>query len=159
MNILKNVIVLALVTLNMSGCATVKFYSDQSLKTETGLKFYSAKPYLLVEHKASNDTSARIVYLPDLANPQYAKIISGLGTSDLSITLNNSILTTYGLKTDTKIPETITSATGLLPVVSSFKMLENINGPESKPKLKYMFELYEIIMDTNGTKLVRIQNE
>ncbi|MBI5806258.1 hypothetical protein HZA73_09450 [candidate division TA06 bacterium] len=156
MNIIKYSMMLALIALLMSGCATVKIYSDQSLKTETGLKFYSAKPYLLVEHKASNDTSFRIVYLPDLSRPQYAKIIPGLGTSDLNITLNNSILTTYGSKTDSKIPETIASTAELLKEVSSFKMLGNANEAESKPKLKYTFELYEIIMNASGTKLVRV---
>ena len=33
----------------LAGCATVKVYSDAGLKNETGLRFYTLKPYLLVE--------------------------------------------------------------------------------------------------------------
>jgi hypothetical protein len=154
MNILKNVMILALVALLTSGCATIKFYSDQSLKTETGLKFYSAKPYLLVEHKTSSDTSSRIIYLPDLANPQYAKIKPGLGASELNIALTNSMLATYGSKTDSKIPETITSVAGLLSKVAE------ITTPVKRKVVELeqpnLFELYEIIMNANGTKLVRV---
>ena len=36
----------------LSGCATVKVYSDAGLKNETGLRFYTLKPYLLVEYPA-----------------------------------------------------------------------------------------------------------
>ena len=38
-----------------SGCATVKVYSDAGLKNETGLRFYTLKPYLLVEYLAEKD--------------------------------------------------------------------------------------------------------
>ncbi len=30
-----------------SSCSTVKFFNDSTLKTETGIKVYSAKPYLI----------------------------------------------------------------------------------------------------------------
>ncbi|HSL87652.1 MAG TPA: hypothetical protein VK861_12005, partial [Bacteroidales bacterium] len=43
--------------LTLSGCATVKFYSDPDLKKETGLRYYTLKPFLLVEYKAEKDNT------------------------------------------------------------------------------------------------------
>jgi hypothetical protein len=54
-----------------SGCASVKFYSDPGLRKETGLRYYTLKPYLLVEYQAEKDNTVKtsVVYLPDLENP------------------------------------------------------------------------------------------
>ncbi|MBK7626724.1 MAG: hypothetical protein IPJ16_05915 [Bacteroidales bacterium] len=51
------------------GCASVQIYSNNDLKNKTGLKFYSVKPYLLVELKSEKDMTVKttVVYLPDLA--------------------------------------------------------------------------------------------
>ena len=121
-------------------CATVKFYDDKNLKTETGIKFYSAKPYLLVEHmlKTSFNTANKnkavtiytlvktsVIFLPDLLGPQYIKFRPGIGTSDLKINLNNSILTSYGLTTDTKIPETLSSIAGMITNLDSIGLKTN----------------------------------
>jgi len=53
----------------LAGCATVKVYSDAGLKNETGLRFYTLKPYLLVEPMAEKDNTVKtsVVYLPDLS--------------------------------------------------------------------------------------------
>jgi hypothetical protein len=148
----------------LSSCATVKFYSDPTLKTETGIKIYSAKPYLLVDHtkkiskNASSDsltTQVSIIYLPDLRNPIYVKQTSGIGTSDLKITLQNGILTSYGLTTDTKIPDTITAATGLISGLTAAENVLKVNpgtNTESPEKIeKPYFELYEFIVNQDNT--------
>ncbi len=55
----------------VAGCATVKVYSDAGLRNETGLRFYTLKPYLLVEYMAEKDNTIKttVVYLPDLSDP------------------------------------------------------------------------------------------
>ena len=42
-------LITCLLVLVIAGCASVKFYSDAGLKEKTGLKYYSSKPYLVVE--------------------------------------------------------------------------------------------------------------
>jgi len=100
----------------VSGCAGVKLYKEESFDNRTGLKFYYPKPYLLVERNAAKDVPLKttIIYLPDLANPVYAKVINGFGANEFSLALSNGALSTYGIKTDSKIPETIASAGGVL---------------------------------------------
>lgn len=143
----------------LSSCSTVKFYSDSTLKTETGIKVYSAKPYLLVT-PAKDSLTAKVIYLPDLANPQYVKVRSGIGTNNLNLTLSNGILTSYGLSTDTKIPETITAATGLVTgLTSAVKELittDRLSGTQTAKKTD--FELYEFILDKkdNTIKLQKV---
>ena len=139
-----------------SNCSTVKFYNDSTLKTETGIKVYSAKPYLLVT-SINDSLSTKIVYLPDLTNPQYIKLKSGLGTSNLSLTLTNGILTSYGLSTDTKIPETITAATGLLTGVASIlkENTKNDKHPLNPINTKLQFKLYEFILDKDNTVILK----
>ena len=101
-----------------SGCAGVKLYTDPSFSKdkETGLKFYYPKPYLLVERNGAKDVPLKttLLFLPDLSNPVYVKMIRGMGSNEFSIALANGALSTYGLKTDTKVPETIGAVGGLL---------------------------------------------
>ena len=70
---MKKLTILVVVTVAgilLTGCATVKVYSDAELKNETGLRFYTLKPYLLVEYMAEKDNTVKtsVVYLPDLAS-------------------------------------------------------------------------------------------
>jgi len=92
-----------------TGCATVKFYEDGELKKETGLQYYIAKPYLLVAKTGAKNkpVEVQLVYLPDQDQPRFARFRPGLGSHDFSVTLSNGMLTSYGQKTDSKIPETI----------------------------------------------------
>lgn len=103
-----------LILVLFSSCATVKFYDDSALKNESGIEFYSAKPYLLVERQPAKDVAIKstVIYLPDRANPKYAKLKPGFGSSDLKLSLENGMITSYGVITDSKIPETITAITG-----------------------------------------------
>ena len=104
-------LVMAAALLLISGCAGVEFYSDEGLTHRTGIKYYTAKPYLLVANTGAKDkpVEVSIVYIPDLSHPTYAKPVSGLGTSDLSLSFNNGMLASVGEKTDSKIPELITA--------------------------------------------------
>lgn len=100
----------------LSSCATVKFYDDAKLTKESGIEFYPPKPYLLVERKPAKDVALKssIIYLPDFTKPKYAKLQAGFGSNDLKLSLSNGIITSYGITTDSKVPETITALTGVL---------------------------------------------
>lgn len=121
-----NLLTILTFTLILSGCATVKFYSNKNLTEEAGIEFYSPKPYLIVEKNPAKDVSLKmsIVYLPDFDNPKYAKLKPGFGTSDLKLSLENGIITSYGITSDSKIPETITAISGLVSGVgTSYKSI------------------------------------
>lgn len=102
---------IALITLAaaLSGCAGVTFYSDPALKQRTGLKYYIAKPYLLVTRNAAKDTPLKVdvIQLPDLENPNYAVYKPGWGTHEFALKVSNGILTEFNQKADSKGPETI----------------------------------------------------
>ena len=87
---MKKLTVLALLTVSgilLTGCATVKVYSDAGLKNETGLRFYTLKPYLLVEYLAEKDNTVKtsVVYLPDLSDPAVHGLKPGIGSSELKM--------------------------------------------------------------------------
>ncbi|WP_282111694.1 hypothetical protein [Maribacter stanieri] len=98
------------------GCTGVKFYSDEGLSKETGIKFYQAIPYLLVEKNTKKDETLKtsIIYLPDMSKPTYAKLYRGMGSFDFKTAFENGSISSFGSVTDTKIPETITSLAGAL---------------------------------------------
>jgi hypothetical protein len=75
----------------LAGCAGVKIYSDPELLHPTAVQFHYAKPFLLVENHATKDGTLKtsIVYLPDQSETYYAKMVSGLGNSDLKIAFEN----------------------------------------------------------------------
>lgn len=126
-----------------SSCSTVKFYDDAKLTQESGIEFYTPKPYLLVERNSAKDVSlkASIIYLPDFTKPKYAKLKAGFGSNDLKLSLSNGIITSYGITTDSKIPETITALTGGLSssgtayksFVEAINLLDGKNEAEAEP--------------------------
>jgi hypothetical protein len=78
---------------------------------EAGLSFYEPKPYLFVFVNKDCVSTATVISLP--GDKKSVMFKSGYGSADLSIALSNGILTNAGQKTDTKIPETITSIASL----------------------------------------------
>jgi len=99
-----------------TGCATVKVYSDADLKKETGLRFYTLKPYLLVEYLAEKDNTVKttVVFLPDMASPQYMVLKPGVGSSELKMAFKNSALESYGVATDSQLPESMEAFAAML---------------------------------------------
>ncbi|PHR94011.1 MAG: hypothetical protein COA80_12920 [Leeuwenhoekiella sp.] len=154
-----------------SSCATVKFYNDANLTQESGIEFYQPKPYLLVERKPSKDVALKssIIYLPDLTKPKYAKLKAGFGSNDLKLSLSNGIITSYGITTDSKVPETITALTGVLSATGTtyksfaeaIDLLSGEDETETEPveeagdktsmqKAKVILDA--VIIDLNGIK-------
>lgn len=103
----------------LGGCAHTRYYSDAELRHPTGVRFYSPKPYLLVARNGAPEAPVQvsIIYLPDLANPQYARPKGGLGKSKLEMKLEGGMLTTLGQESDPGVGATLTaigSLTGAL---------------------------------------------
>ncbi len=98
-------------------CANVTFHTDPELTKRTGLKYYTAKPYLLVGPTGNKDApfKAEIISLPDLEHPTYAIFHPGWGQHQFSLAVaSNGNLSSYGQTADSKIPETIAAVGSLM---------------------------------------------
>jgi len=141
----------------LSGCATVKIYSDVELTKETGLRFYTLKPYLLVQYQAGkdNNVTSSVVFLPDISSPQFMKLRPGIGSSELKMTFSNSALESYGVVTDSQLPESMAAFADILS--KSAYAAQNFTGTwqEAEPgQLQATpFRLFEIIITPSGTEL------
>ncbi len=141
----------------LSGCATVKIYSDAELKKETGLRFYTLKPYLLVEYMADKDNIVKttVVYLPDLSSPQFMMVKSGIGASEVKMGFKNSALESYGVVADSKLPEGMEAFAAVLS--KSAYATQAFTGPVPKgttdQEQRMPFRLYEILSTPVGTVL------
>src|SRR5258705_4732278 len=94
----------------LTACANVTFHSDAALTKQTGLKYYTAKPYLLVGPTGNKDApyKAEIISLPDLEHPTYAVYHPGWGQHIFSLAVSSTgSLSSYVQTADTKIPDTI----------------------------------------------------
>jgi hypothetical protein len=153
---MKKIILLLFALTVLYSCSSVQIYSDGELKNKTGLKYYPVKPYLLVELKSEKDNTIKttIVYLPDMANPQFLRITPGIGSNELKMTFTNGSLASYGLASESHIPETINSMASLIS--KSSDAFKQFAGPESTLKQEpgeVNFILYEIIITREGTML------
>lgn len=140
----------------ISGCASVKIYSGSDLTKKTGLRFYTVKPYLLVELKAEKDNTVKtsVIYLPDLGAPQYIIFKPGIGSNELKLAFTNGSLNSYGLMTESQIPETINALAGLLSKSAGVagqlaQQANRIEQVSTEPD----FKLYEIVIGAEGTSL------
>ncbi len=144
----------------LSGCATVKIYSDAELKKESGLRFYTLKPYLLVEYMADKDNTVKttVVYLPDLSSPQFMMVKSGIGASEVKMGFKNSALESYGVVADSKLPEGMEAFAAVLS--KSAYATQAFTGPlpqgTTDQEQGTPFRLYEIISTPAGTVLKEV---
>lgn len=151
-------ILVAVVLLN--DCATVKIYSDAGLNAETGLRFYTLKPYLLVEYMAEKDNTVKtsVVYLPDLSSPQFMKLKPGIGSSELKMTFSNSALESYGVATDSQLPESMAAFADILS--KSAYAAQTFTGTRPGVNAEQTeippFRLFEILITPAGTKLKEV---
>jgi hypothetical protein len=143
------------------GCAPVKFYSNPGLTNKTGLKFFTAKPYLQIERELSNNTVIKqtVIYLPDLSNPQYLIIKDGLGSRKVDVKLTDGTINTLGLSTDPKIAEAINAMASLI-TKSSGAITDLGNFKSALPATStnnVVTELYEVVMGPEGTVLKKVE--
>ncbi len=155
------VIFVVAVTVLITGCATVKVYSDAELKKETGLRYYTLKPYLLVEYMAEKDNTVKstVVYLPDLSSPQYMKLQPGIGASELKMSFKNSALESYGVVTDSQLPESMAAFADILSksayAAQTFTRTESHEIMSQEPGTA--FRLFEILFTPDGTVLREVR--
>ncbi len=91
----------------LTGCAGVTFGPEST----SALTYYDPKPYLFISTTTDCVSTATILSIPE--TKRGVTFNSGYGTADLSITLSGGMITAVGQKTDTKIPETLSSAATL----------------------------------------------
>jgi hypothetical protein len=155
------VILVVATFLVIAGCATVKVYSDAEMTKETGLRYYTLKPYLLVEYRAEKDNTVKttVVYLPDMASPQYMVVKPGIGSGEVKMTLKNGALETYGVITDSKLPESMAAFADILS--KSAYAAQNFTGPVTPGTTDQeqgdAFRLFEILFTPEGTVLKEVK--
>jgi len=156
--ILRTAICLALTAL--TGCSSVKFYSNSGLTESSGLKYYTVKPYLMVEKEAvsNNVVKVSVVYMPDLENPQYMVVKEGLGASKVDLKLTDGSISTLGLSTDPKIAESIEALSALISKsASAIDDLSNLKGVPPRAGSSTVTELYEVTMSNGSTQVRKIE--
>jgi hypothetical protein len=95
----------------LTGCAGLTFGPEST----NALTYYDPKPYLFISTTADCVNTATIISVPE--TKKGVSFNSGYGTADLSITLSGGMITTVGQKTDSKIPETLSSVATLATAV------------------------------------------
>ena len=156
---MKTTISAALVSLSILviiGCAPVQIYSNKSLTEKSGLKYYTVKPFLHVERDAETDRvlKATVIYLPDLANPQYLVIRDGLNSRKINLKFKDGSITDFGYSSTGKVSESvdalaamISKSTDALTDINTLKTLQSAKTSSNR------VELYEIIIDADKTTL------
>jgi len=98
------------------GCAHVTFHPSKDggdspdTGRESGVKFYTPKPYVLVGPSGNKDVPLKVelVYLPDLEHPTYAIFHPGLGSAKQTLNIAaNGTLASFNQEMDSKVPETM----------------------------------------------------
>ncbi|MGO9138754.1 MAG: hypothetical protein ACLP9S_02685 [Syntrophales bacterium] len=105
----RSLICTCIIGLLFTGCAHLEFTDFTDGKD--GVTYYDPKPYLFVSTNKDCITTATVIVLPE--KKRTVKFKTGYGTADLSVSLSNGMITSVDQKTDTKIPETITSIASL----------------------------------------------
>ena len=121
---------------------------------------YTLKPYLLVEYYAEKDNTVKttIVYLPDLSDPQFMVLKPGIGSSELKMSFNNSALESYGVVTDSQLPESMEAFAAILS--KSAYATQAFTGPAPQGTINQEqgtpFRLFEILPTSSGTVLKEV---
>jgi hypothetical protein len=141
------------------GCAPVQIYSNKSLTEKSGLKYYTVKPFLHVERDAETDRvlKATVIYLPDLANPQYLVIRDGLNSRKINLKFKDGSITDFGYSSTGKVSESLDALAAMIS--KSTDALTDINTLKSLQSAKISsnrVELYEIIIDNDKTTLKEV---
>lgn len=156
---MKTTILAAFVSLTVfvfTGCAPVQIYSNKGLSDKTGLKYYTVKPFLHVERDSETNriVKSSVIYLPDLANPQYLVMRDGVNSRKINLKFREGALTDFGYSSTGKVSESvdalaamITKSTDALTEITALKTLQSAKGSSNT------VELYEIIIGTEKTTL------
>jgi len=142
-----------------TGCSPVKFYSNNGLTAKTGLKYYTTRPFLSVERDPETNriVKATVIYLPDLANPQYMVLHDGLDSRKINLKFKDGCLTDFGYSSTGKIGESVDALASL--ITKSTDALTEMNVLRNQQSVKVSsntVELYEIIFGADKTTLKEV---
>lgn len=142
-------------------CTPVSFYSDPELQNKSGLKFYTVKPFLLTESEAETGRIVKmsVLYLPDLSSPGYMSIKNAPGASKTDLKLNDGILTSFGMESESLLPESMEAFAALISKTAA--AAEDINGLKSYEAIKSAdntVRLYEIVIEQEKTWLREVNS-
>src|SRR5258706_9371482 len=112
----------------LTGCAGLTFGPE----SPNALTYYDSKPYLFISTTADCVSTATIISIPEARRG--VTFNSGYGTADLSVTLSGGMITAVGQKTDSKIPETLSSVATLATALGGARVskLEGACKPGAK---------------------------
>ena len=114
----------------LTGCAGLTFGPEST----NALTYYDPRPYLFISTTADCVSTATIISVPE--TKKGVAFNSGYGTADLSITLSGGMITAVGQKTDTKIPETLSSVATLTTAVGGLARLTAPKEGACKPSAR-----------------------
>lgn len=155
---MKKTAVLLVLAALLASCAGANFFKDEALTQKTGLKYYTAKPYVLVARTQSQEKPVEIsvIYLPDLAHPVYVQPGSGIGSRDLKIVLQNGMLVSFGSVTDPDLAESLKALSSL--VTGGADAFAAIAGKKGfRPPEAGSFDLYEVVIESGATTLRKVE--
>lgn len=147
---------LCLVIFLFNCCASVHVYSNKGLTEKSGLKYYTVKPFLHIERETETNriVKATVIYLPDLANPQYMVLRDGLNSKKVNLKFTDGAINTFGYASTSKVGESvdalaamIAKSTDSLAELSALRSLQPVKG------IPNTVELYEIIFGPDKTTL------
>lgn len=142
-----------------AGCAPVQFYSNNGLTQKTGLKYYTTKPFLHVERDPETNrvVKATVIYLPDLANPQYMVMRDGMNSRKINLKFKDGCITDFGYNSTGKVSESvdalaslISKGTDALTELNTLKSLQPVKAASNN------VELYEIVFGPEKTTLKQV---
>ena len=157
--IMKNTILVVLVSVFITAfiaCAPVQFYSNKSLTEKTGLKYYTTKPFLHVERDPETNkiVKSTIIYLPDLANPQYMVMRDGLNSRKINLKFKDGYITDFGYSSTGKVSESVDALAGLISKgTDALTELNTLKGLQPTKAASNNVELYEIVFGPDKTTL------
>lgn len=142
-----------------TGCAPVQIYSNKGLTEKSGLKYYTVKPYLHVERDSETNriVKATVIYLPDLANPQYLVMRDGVNSRKINLKFKDGSITDFGYSSIGKVGESVDALAAM--ITKSADALTEVNalkGLQPSKASSNTVELYEIIIGSEKTTLKEV---
>ena len=146
------------------GCAGVRFLEVTQARSEgsgkaEGFLYYPPKLCLLVVPGKDGTCTFQTLSLPDVNRPHRLRFKPGLGSADLSFSIQNGMLASFAEKTDTRIPETIEALGGAFPeIASGFKTLAALGFKEGDTARAMEFRTAAGLRDEVGKALEALED-
>lgn len=125
--------VLAGIFTAQTGCASIQIkpvtYQDRETQ---GLRFYQARPYLLITLDQTKGCAAQVIYLPDFSRGYAVTTSAGLGSVSFKPTLQNGwMLAGFDSKVQSETAQNLSALTGALAEAAKFGTLREFVSPPS----------------------------